>query len=454
MAVYTFDSRRIHRSRRPRALFVQSWSTSENKDMENLLDQLPAILSDNQELIGLILSFIAGSGLFSFTRRAKEASQGDPQYFTEEGLLTPPMERPAYSDRMAYVLAEMSALAYWEFEARGAQIDGAADKLLELLPGDADAARKWFQEFAEELLVKGADSEAFLRKVLEKSGFELLGTIDVQNTQGFVARRVADGEPPYVVVAFRGTEKRIDDWLTDADAVPYRIESGSEDDGEAKLVHKGFREALLVKRDKGGKTALDRLLEILELPAAKTEDGHSHPLFITGHSLGGALALLTTVEAARDINGACYTFGSPRVANYEYFYGVKTPVFRVVNSADIVPRVPPGAILSVILKLMQALSWASSLAPPVKKIVDWLEMKLDKLNGYRHFGDLRYLTDIKAGRFDQVRLLSNPPAIDRIMWMGQQLGVSISQLFVPVKSHGMKIYRMKLAGIAERRRSV
>ena len=45
----------------------------------------------------------------------------------------------------------------------------------------------------------------------------------------------------------------------------------------------------------------------------------------------------------------------------------------------------------------------------------------DKLNGYRHFGDLRYLTDVTEGRSHDVRLLSSSPAIDRMLWMGSLL---------------------------------
>ena len=93
----------------------------------------------------------------------------------------------------------------------------------------------------------------------------------------------------------------------------------------------------------------------------------------------------------------------------------------------------------------QGSSWLSIFAPPVSAIFDELEEFLDKLNGYRHFGDLRYLSDVAEGRFDTVRLLSSPPAIDRITWMSKRLAKSI---FVPVKSHSMSIYRRKLLHIA------
>ncbi|MDJ0818804.1 MAG: lipase family protein [Desulfobacterales bacterium] len=411
--------------------------------MEHYISIVTNFITENWDLsaiVASVVSFIAGSGIFSFLRRPKNIGQGDVAYFTDESLLQQPKERPAYSDRTAFVLAEMSALAYWKFEARGASIRNAAEKMLEVLPGNAEEAKKWLEGFADDLLIQGADSEAFLRKVLEKSGFQLLGTVSVAGTQGFVAKRTATGEEPYVVVSYRGTEKNVEDWLTDAKAVPTEV-------GKAR-VHTGFREALMDKQDAQGKTALERVKEILDTQDAKDNNGEALPLFITGHSLGGALALLTTVEAAKDVNGACYTYGAPRVANYEYFEGLKTPVFRIVNSADIVPRVPPGAIIALVLKLFQGLSWASGFMPGVSKAFDWVEAKLDKLKGYRHFGDQRYLTDVKSGRFEEVKLLHNPPAIDRILWMGQQLGITF---FAPVKSHGMAIYRKKLALIAGRR---
>ena len=159
--------------------------------------------------------------------------------------------------------------------------------------------------------------------------------------------------------------------------------------------------------------------------------------------------MLATKLVAPDVNGACYTFGAPRVGNYEHFRFLKTPVYRIVNSSDIVPRVPPGAVMTGLVLLVQGVSWLTRFAPPVSAAFDKLEEFLDKLNGYRHFGDLRYLSDVAEGRFDTVRLLSNPPAIDRVVWMWKRVAKSF---FVPVKSHGMSIYRKKLQHIANARR--
>lgn len=66
------------------------------------------------------------------------------------------------------------------------------------------------------------------------------------------------------------------------------------------------------------------------------------PVFITGHSLGGALALLASILLkGRERFAACYTYGCPRVGNGQFAdHLFKVPVYRCVHRADIVPGVP------------------------------------------------------------------------------------------------------------------
>ena len=379
------------------------------------------------------------TAVFSFLRRPKSSKDGEQTYLEDRKLLSPPLSRPAYSDRMAYVLAELSDLAYYQFEGASGFINDAIEQAKRIDLSDESTLRDFLDGFSAEMMSGHRLSLNAFSGILKSSGFSLLGTINVVETQGFLCKRSVPDEPSYLVLAFRGTEKKVSDWLTDARCVP-TVEGATK-------VHTGFLEAFTKVKDSEGRTARQVVEELLSRPEAK-EGGKALPLFVTGHSLGGAMAMLATKLVAPDVTGACYTFGAPRVANYEYFRWMKTPVYRIVNSSDIVPRMPPGAIMFALRALFQLLAWLTYVAPPVSALLTRIEEFVDKLSGYRHHGDLRYLTDVAEGRFQDVRVLPNPPAIDRVVWMWRRLGKSV---LVPVKSHGMEIYRRKLRAYANAR---
>ena len=421
-----------------------------------------------REFVGNYWLYIAGGtaavlpllrgAVGAYLRRPKSVTRLD-SHLSEQTLLSPPLARPAYSDRMAYVLAEMSDLAYFEFERRSHLVDEATEEALASRLGNQVQIREFLESFSATLMSERRFSESLLRRILRNSGFELLTVINVDETQGFICKRKVLGEPPYVVLAFRGTEKKVSDWLTDADCVP--------EDHEGGKVHRGFLKAFIglpraprAGDNAGGEEAVGEgarkavgkktVKEIVEdaLAAAQADrenDGSPLPVFVTGHSLGGALALLTTRILLPDVTGACYTFGAPRVGDYEFFRRIKTPVYRIVNSSDVVPRVPPGAGMMLLRGIVKALSWWVGSLPVISGWLVKLEALFDKLRGYRHYGDLRYLSDVAEGQFQDVRLLSNPPAADRIVWMWRRVAKS---LFVPIKSHNMRIYREKLRHVA------
>ena len=70
-------------------------------------------------------------------------------------------------------------------------------------------------------------------------------------------------------------------------------------------------------------------------------------IFVTGHSLGGALALFAALDIkktfAREVT--LYTYGQPRVGNKVFsdyvFSFLDESYVRLVNSNDPVPKVPP-----------------------------------------------------------------------------------------------------------------
>lgn len=140
-----------------------------------------------------------------------------------------------------------------------------------------------------------------------------------------------------VFIAFRGT-KEPRDFITDAQFLRTRDFGGIE-------IHHGFQCAY---------ASIDAELFKLLVKSSK-------PIFITGHSLGGALAMLCAWELAQSIHAwrihSVYTFGQPRVGNgafARHYNGIETePVsddgltsilgdrtYRFINAEDIVPRVP------------------------------------------------------------------------------------------------------------------
>lgn len=123
---------------------------------------------------------------------------------------------------------------------------------------------------------------------------------------------------PFAVLAFRGTELNWRNCLIDADV-------GLAGLLKRPAVHRGFLRAL------------DCIWPDL-LPAI-AEQAHL-PLFVTGHSLGGALAILAGTRLAPR---AVYAFGCPRVGNAAFAASTRLPpIYRVVHGQDLVPRVPPA----------------------------------------------------------------------------------------------------------------
>jgi len=162
------------------------------------------------------------------------------------------------------------------------------------------------------------------------------------------------------VLCYRGTEPRnFINWLTDADVNPVQLPFtiGSLPD-ETVRVHGGFYRNLratwhtvmgALDRAVAGRSILDAE------PDRSTNELEA--LYVTGHSLGAAMAALAAVRlvtdpAYRDRFGTklrgVYTFGQPIVGNRSFakacdaheFLGAS--VFRHVYGHDIVPRLPPA----------------------------------------------------------------------------------------------------------------
>ncbi len=329
-----------------------------------------------------------------------------------------PSYRMAYSDRTSWIMACMSELAYIKFNPLFT--NGAKQKNYLL-----EAVSKLIGDNKKSSLLKLIDKIAYdpdaekekLESELNTLGMKLLKTFDEDGTQAILC-----SFNNYIVLAFRGTEaESIKDIKADADARTIKCE---ESKGK---IHSGFNQAF-------------KAVHLQIQTKLDDKEFDNTPLFITGHSLGGALA---TIGAKRlkhkgGIAG-CYTYGSPRVGDEEWVSEIKTPIYRLVNAADCVTMLPPGA------EMITIVTWVLQFIPQVGESIR--KRLLSNFGGYLHGGNMRYLTNCASGDYNSVKLLYSVSLIYRIK------GVIIKKL--PWKKtladHSIRIYRKKLAIIAQTR---
>jgi predicted alpha/beta hydrolase len=233
---------------------------------------------------------------------------------------------------------------------------------------------------------------------LQSGWFNLMKTFNKKGTQAFLAKN-----NEFAVLAFRGTQPtKWEDVRTDLRALKQKTVEGK--------VHKGFKEAFDDIRD-----------EIFDI--VDKSIGKDLPLYVTGHSLGAALATVATQELEEefhDLIAACYTFGSPRVGDGTYEKSIKAPVYRIVNTTDIVTLVPFF------------------------------------LGTFVHVGDPRYLSRRKV---DNVfRIYKGIPFVRRTFEAIVEMILPIFRLRNPlapwVSAHSMDLYIAKLENYAKSRNAV
>ncbi len=252
-------------------------------------------------------------------------------YFSHAELLKTPGKRAAYSDRTAYMMAEMSRLAYFRFEG-GQNITEILERIKKLTSDNSELAR--LEAILKASLIPDSE-ETGKRNSLTTSwrprAMNSWQTFNNPETsaQAFICRNTSEN---FAVLAFRGTEP------TSLKDIKANVKANLVETtvGTKKIeMHSGYLNQF--------KSIQGEIETTLKDPKLK-----DYQLFFTGHSLGGALAITATRFLANDITGACYTFGSPSVGTVDFDIDITTPIYRIINHVDIVPRLPSPILILLI----------------------------------------------------------------------------------------------------------
>jgi hypothetical protein len=172
----------------------------------------------------------------------------------------------------------------------------------------------------------GISDEAYLPAELASVALKKRGFTQVLPVlHGSMVCYVATGHQ-VAVVAFRGTDfAELNDWIVNLRFTPQALRHGQ--------VHDGFQRAYA---------------ELGPRIVAQVRSSGAKYVWVTGHSLGGALALVCAYDLVTERNVAVtglMTFGQPRAGDgpFSEYMNDKLSGRYVyfVNEDDIVPRIPP-----------------------------------------------------------------------------------------------------------------
>ena len=149
---------------------------------------------------------------------------------------------------------------------------------------------------------------------------------------GFIARK-----DNAIYVVWRGTDN-LEEWVQD---VKFDQKKCPFFDDAIK-VELGFKELYI--SSKGNEHPSPREVCIQTL----NQQENIEEVFVTGHSLGGALAVINALDMATNMSHVptVYTLAGPRAGNHHFAFTynqVITDSWRLVNSHDEVPKLPPKA---------------------------------------------------------------------------------------------------------------
>jgi hypothetical protein len=201
----------------------------------------------------------------------------------------------------------------------------------------------WMARIAAAVYLKKSNTDHFPdeKKILADLKAEDPKFLNVYGYSKNTAQAALIEHDDYFCFAFRGTDE-IEDWLDNGNVFPEKKFFGE--------FHRGFLRSLedvweplyqqyyqLWQQDVAQNAIVNGKVIINKTP---------RPVFITGHSLGGAMAMIAAaklIHADKPFTSA-YTFGQPRAMSLDtsriFNNEAKSRVYRFQNNNDVVTRIP------------------------------------------------------------------------------------------------------------------
>lgn len=330
--------------------------------------------------------------------KSQKIKKSNPLSFVDKSL-----NFKNYDDKLTWLTASIAELSYMYF-----------DPLLSIDLQKEQFFKKASQLIGKEKVHKFNDEESTPVQNLSPLNMELIRVFNKQDMQAILVRC-----NDFIVLSFRGYKGFS---LKEAVAI---LDSQLIPCNTGGRAHKGFSEEFVA-------IGADIQIAINQnVLAGKT-------LLICGHGLGAALATIAAKKLIYKNNiAACYAFGSPRVGNSKWISGIRVPLYRLVNTEDLVTTIPLNYIAIEIL---------GALIKFIPVVGDTLEnYMLANFDGYAHAGKAYYLSNCKDVSCDDVKLMDSPNVIFIITSLWRNKRIPWKGIFV---NHKIDFYRKKLEILA------